>query len=313
MAPIYLMSPPRRDWGLDGKANFRSRGADAADPARARMEWSTLADSIVDAGAEVLVCPPNPRRNLTGLIYTAEAGDFYRDDEEQPRFILPNLAPDHRRPEANWIGGFFEGLGIPTESVRARWEGQGDTIRTLSPDRIVHTWGEGADARTDSDAHGEVADRLGTDHIAVRFDADPWFHGNTFLNVYRAPDPDRNPPGIALVCPEALDDAEYDKLVEFLGDAEIVEIDREESLGYDTNALQIRDTVLAPASLSETAARALRRIGLKVIHIELDELFEKGGGAPVCLTNRLWGLHSDEIPDHAKWSEAPQLEAHTVH
>ncbi|MFB6373001.1 MAG: dimethylarginine dimethylaminohydrolase family protein [Bradymonadaceae bacterium] len=312
MAAVYLMSPPRRNWKLHGKANFRSRGAGEADPARARMEWSTLADSVVDAGADVLVCPPNPRRNLTGLIYTAEAGDFYRTDEGDPRFLLPNLTPEHRRPETSWIGGFFEGLGIPTEAVRTRWEGQGDAIRAVSPERIIHTWGEGADARTESDAYGEVADRLSDEHIAIRFDADPWFHGNTFLNVYRAPDPDRDPPGIALVCPDALDASEYAKLAAFVGDAEIVELTREESLGYDTNALQVGDTILAPAGLSETAARAFRRLGLRVVHIELGELFEKGGGAPVCLTNRLWGLHAKEIPAHAKWSEAPQIEAHTA-
>lgn len=312
MAPVFLMSPPRRDWGLRGKANFRSREAAEADPARARMEWSTLADSVIDAGAEVLVCPPNPRRNLTGLIYTAEAGDAYRTDRGHPRFVLPNLTPEHRRPEANWIGGFFEGLGIPTEAVRARWEGQGDAIRAVSPNRIIHTWGEGVDARTESDAYDEVADCLGDEHIGLQFDADPWFHGNTFLNVYRAPDPDRQPPGVVLVCPEALDDRNYQRLLEFVGEAEVVELSREESLGYDTNALQVEETILAPASLSETAARAFRRLGLRVVKIELGELFEKGGGAPVCLTNRLWGMHSDELPDHAKWSEAPEIEAHTM-
>lgn len=310
MTPVFLMSPPRSDWGVRGKANFRSREATDVDAARARVEWSSLADAIVDAGGEVLVCPPHPKRDLTGLIYTAEAGDLYLDDGGDPRFILPNVTPEHRRLEADWIGGFFEGLGIPTEAVSSRWEGQGDALRALTPDRIIHTYGDGPEARTDASAHGEVADRLSDEHVDIAFDADPWFHGNTFVNVYRAPDPDRDPPGILLVCPEALDEQNYEKLRNFVPKADVVELTREESLGYDTNSLQVGETVLAPSDLSETSHRALRRLGLRVVSIALGELFDKGGGAPVCLTNRLWGIDLDELPEHALWSERPHIDAH---
>ncbi len=310
MTPVFLMSPPRSDWGVRGKANFRSREATDVDAARARVEWSSLADAIVDAGGEVVVCPPHPKRDLTGMIYTAEAGDLYLYDTSEPRFILPNVTPEHRRLEADWIGGFFEGLGIPTEVVGSRWEGQGDALRALTPDRIIHTYGDGPEARTEASAYREVADRLSAEHVDIAFDADPWFHGNTFLNVYRAPDPDRDPPGILLVCPEALDEQNYEKLRRFVPDAEVVEITREESLGYDTNSLQVGETLLAPSDLSETSHRAFRRLGLRVVNIELGELFGKGGGAPVCLTNRLWGIERDELPEHALWSERPHIDAH---
>ncbi len=311
MTPVFLMSPPRNDWGVQGQANFRSREASEVDPSRARVEWTSLADAIVDAGGEVLVCPPNPRRRLTGMIYTAEAGDMYLAAGE-PRFVLPNLTPEHRRLEADWIGGFFEGLGIATEAIEARWEGQGDAIRALHPDRIVHTYGEGSEARSEEGAYGEIADRLSDEHVAIRFEADPWFHGNTFMNVYRAPEPVGETPGVLLICPDAVEEPAYRSLREFLPDVEVAEISREASLGYDTNSLQVGETILAPANLSETAARAFRRLGLKVVNIELGELFGKGGGAPVCLTNRLWHLRPGDLPEHALWSERPHLGEHTV-
>lgn len=311
MSPVFLMSPPRKDWSLEGRSNFRSRDAEDVDPARARVEWCTLADAVVDAGGEVLVCPPNPKRKLTGMIYTAEAGEFYRTESGDPRFILPNLSPEHRRREADWIGGFFEGLGIRTVAVDSTWEGQGDAIRGASPRRVVHTYGAGPDARTAASAYEEVAHRLSPEHIQIRFDANPWFHGNTFMNVYRSPDPDRDPAAILLVSPEALPDGEYDRLRDFLADIEVVEISADESLSYDTNALQVEETVLAPAQLSETAEHAFDRLGLKVVHIELGELFEKGGGAPVCLTNRLWQLQVDRLPEHVRWSKSPHLRNHT--
>ncbi|MFU8807218.1 MAG: hypothetical protein ACNA8W_25640, partial [Bradymonadaceae bacterium] len=140
--PIYLMSPPRRDWALKGKANFKSSAAGDADAALAGDEWAALADAIVDAGGEVIVCPPPQDENLTGLIYTAEAGEFYRGSHGEPRFILPNMAVVHRRKEAAHLKAFLESrLGFTCERIEAVWEAQGDAIRGRGPNEIVHTYG----------------------------------------------------------------------------------------------------------------------------------------------------------------------------
>jgi len=310
--PIFLMSPPRTDWALKGKANFRSRQAAPADAGRARREWSRLADAIVAAGGEVLVCPPNPTAPLTGMIYTAEAGEFYREDG-QPTFLLPKMASPHRRAEAAWIGAWIESLGIRVEPPAADaplWEAQGDAIRAATPAAIIHTFGVGPDARTEAGAYARVAARLSPQHLHLEFDADPWFHGNTFLNIYRAPAP--SDAHLLVVCPEALSPQNYARLRAFLPDARVHEITRDQSLGYDTNALQVGRCVLAPPSLSAGSEAAMRDLGLEVIHIELAELFLKGGGAPVCLSNRLWGLKLSEIPDAARWSLHPTLAAHEV-
>ncbi len=307
--PIFLMSPPRRDWGLRGKANFRSREASATDATRARAEWAKLADVIVAAGGEVVVCPPDPDQNLTGMIYTAEAGEFFRTENGEPGFVLPNMAAAHRRPEAAWLERFVERLDFSTRRIESTWEAQGDCIRADGPQRIVHTYGVGPDARTEQGAYAEVADLLSPHHIQIRFDADPWFHGNTFLNVYRAPDSDDH---LMVVCPEALPDGEYARLREFLPDSQLHEISREQSVGYDTNALQVGHTVVAPTTLSEPTEQALDRLGLAVVRIDLGELFVKGGGAPVCLTNRMWGLQAHEVPEEVRWSVDGEIEGHEV-
>ena len=41
---------------------------------------------------------------------------------------------------------------------------------------------------------------------------------------------------------------------------------------------------------------AWRGLGLTVRFLALPALFGKGGGAAVCLTNRLWGLDVDAVP-----------------
>lgn len=305
--PFFLLSPPRPDWGLRGKANFRSRQAGAADATRARAEWSALADAIVRAGGEVVVCPPNPQANLTGMIYTAEAGEFYRNQAGKPAFILPNMAAEHRRAEADWIKRFVEGLGFSTWRPLSLWEAQGDAIRADEPDKIVHTYGVGPDARTEPGAYAEVADRASSEHVHICFDADPWFHGNTFLNIYRGAGE-----SLMVVCPEALSNEEYARLQAFVPEAKIHEISREESLGYDTNALQVNQTVIAPMTMSEATEAALAGIGLTVERLDLGELFVKGGGAPVCLTNRWWGVRDDEVPDEVRWSVRSSIEEHEV-
>lgn len=305
------MTPPRRDWTLQGRANFRSRTADSVDAQAARAEWSSLADAIVEAGGEVLVCPPNPRRNLTGMIYTAEAGEYYRDADGNRRFILPNMAADHRRPEADWLGGFMTGLGLRCEAIEPTWEAQGDAIRGTSPRDVIHTYGIGPDARTDADSFEAVEAKLGDRELHLPFDADPWFHGNTFLNVYRKPDGNGGWRGLAVVCPEALSEAAFERLIRFLGKETRQHcIDREASLGYDTNSLQVGSTVIAPSTLSTETRRALGTFGLTIVELDLGELFSKGGGAPVCLTNRLWGLSADALPDTRLWSTRPTLDAH---
>ena len=316
--PVYLMSPPRLDWALRGKANFRSQTAEPVNAARARAEWAQLADAIVAGGGEVIVCPPSPIRNLTGLVYTAEAGEFYRGSDGEPRFLLANMAVQHRHEESDWIGGFMEGLGVRTRTVRAKWEAQGDVLRALHGTRVVHTFGSGKYRRTEARAYEEVAHRIGGRHIQIAFRADPWFHGNTFLNFYegaelapRLGEEKSRIPTVTLVCPDALVPGELERLGRFLPEAEIVQLTTEESLGYDTNCLQVGSTVIGSTSMSDKAEHVFRGLGLDIVKLDLAELFLKGGGAPVCLTNRLWEAGASEFPDHARWSKHPSIEHHT--
>lgn len=310
MSAVYLMSPPRIDWGLKGKANFRSAMDLSTDATRARAEWASLADAIVSAGGEVLVCPPDPGRNLTGMIYTAEAGELYLDVAGRPRFILPNMAAAHRQQEADWIGRFVQSLGWETEEIEAVWEAQGDALRAPDGQLIIHTYGVGPSARTQAGAYAQVASRLGGEHVQLEFIADPWFHGNTFLGLYGD-----QTHQLALVCEAALKATERARLEAALVARDIIwaPISVDDSLGYDTNALQVGRTVLASATLSDSSRARLEALGLKVLTLKLDELFLKGGGAPVCLTNRLWGCSPEMLGPKAQahlWSLHPSVEHH---
>lgn len=305
--PTFLMSPPRHDWGIRGRHNFKSRQSISAKASDARREWIALADAITHAGGEVVVCPPHPRRNLTGMMYTAEAGELWRDAEGRWRWILPTMAAPHRVDEADWIGGFWAGFGATIESITPLWEAQGDAIR-LTPSKIVHTYGVGEDARTEAQAYREVATRLSDAHLHLSFRASPWFHGNTFMGAYHGVDR-----SICFVCEEALRDPQgWEKLASFAApEVELVPITRAESEAYITNALQVGETVLATTGAPARCVALLEDLGLCIHRLDLPILFGSGGGAPVCLTNRLWALETCDdplsFPDAVVWREGSSL------
>jgi N-dimethylarginine dimethylaminohydrolase len=304
--PVFLMSYPRRDWGLRGRSNFLSSGGGAVSARGAMEDWLAVADAVEAAGGRVVVMPPSPVQALTGLPYTAEAGEFYRDREGRARFLLSRMRPAHREAEPGYTAGFVAGLGWGASQPAAVWEAQGDTIR-VGRGRIVHTSGEGPAARSEAAAFAEVSGALGGEALALRFVADPWFHGNTFLAWFCAPDGSRD--GV-VVCPEALLEGELSRLRAFLGGTPVVEISREESLGYATNALQVNGAVISPSGVCASVRALWASLGLEVVELGLETMFRRGGGAAVCMTSRLWGLSPEEVPRHARYAaQAASLRA----
>ena len=316
--PLYLMSPPRGDWTLKGRANFRSHAAmSPADAERALREWRALADAIVSAGGEIVVMPPHQEEALTGLIYTAEAGAL-DSSALRPTWMLPRMKPAHRASEVAWVAEWIERelgwyVSWPEGDALAYWEAQGDAIH-LNAHVAVLTYGQGRWARTTRQGVLAHAERVAPQaSCVVRFRADPWFHGNTFLNIYRAASSlhTERIERVVMLCQEALYPGEFERLKRFFEERDEAEgactewftITPEESLQYATNALQVRDTILAPHTLKSRLKRLWReRLGLDVVTLEFEELFGQGGGAPVCLTCRLWGVAPHSVPNELRWS-----------
>ncbi|MEW5855138.1 MAG: hypothetical protein AB2A00_40555 [Myxococcota bacterium] len=297
ITPVYLMSPPGPEWTVRARSNVFSQAAGTSETPlapQARADWLMVAHAIERAGGRVLVAPPPPHLNLTGMPYTAEAGIFFRDEKGAPGFLLPNMKPAHRHAEATYLAGYVSALGWRARKVNATWEGQGDVLR-VDLERMVHTWGEGPYARTSREAYAEVAHLISRRHIQVGFKADPWFHGNTFLGFYASAKGERR---WMLVCPAALQDGELARLRAFVPEAEVLELQHDESVAYATNALQVNGTVIAPTGLPARVHEVWRSLGLEIVELPLQALFRQGGGAAVCLTDRLDGFDASQIPAH---------------
>lgn len=294
-APVFLMSRPRDDWQIRGRANVFAQGVESPSAAEAQRDWDVVKDAIEDAGGHVLHMENNEQRLLTGLPYTAEAGVLGRN-EDGPLFVLANPTPPHRQAEIPFIRVFLRDLGIDTVNEGGhgpRFEGQGDVI-DVGVDggpAFVCTWGTGPWARTERAAFDdELARFLPGPSIVINFHADPWFHGNTFLGAFK-----RGDDVVTVLCEDAVVAADRPALRQFLAGTTIVTISKEQSLTYATNALQVNETVLAPTGVPDVVVAAWKKLGLQVRFLDLPALFRKGGGAAVCLTNRLHGLTLDDI------------------
>jgi N-dimethylarginine dimethylaminohydrolase len=295
-APVFLVSPPRPDWTIRGRANvFANALTDGVPPPSAeaaRADWLTVVDAIEAAGGVCAVVDNAADLLLTGLPYCAEAGLCARaPDDGAPVFVLPNLTPPHRQREPDVIAPAVRQLGLRTITLPAdvKFEGQGDVIAV--GDRLVCTSGVGPWARSSGDAFDQYARFLDKPALHLGFHADPWFHGNTFLGAY-----ENAGSVVVMVCFEALRDDGADRLRHFVDGATILAIAPADTLTYATNALQVGSTVLAPAGVPDVVIDAWRALGLTVQLLELPALFRKGGGAAVCLTNRLDGVQAAQVP-----------------
>lgn len=299
------MSPPRVDWRVHGRANVFSQDTTQVPRGAALREWLALADAIVAAGACVAVLPwDDDDDTLTGMPYTAEAGALGRSvsgsnaGEDARVWLLPNITPPHRRGEAARIERLARAWGLRTHQVPVPWEGQGDVVNVGANEapRYVCTSGEGKFARTSFEAFEKVASFLDGPALHVSFRADPWFHGNTFLACFRGAHE-----RAIVACEEALFDGERARIEAHAGaGARWVSITRDESLRYGTNALQVGARVLAPAGAPANLHELWKSLGLDVVEIALPTLFGRGGGAAVCLTNKLT-VAASEVPAASRY------------
>ena len=283
MGATFLMSYPGPGWTISGGQNFRSQARAATNPRAALREWLTLADAITRHGGRILVLPPpSPPANLTGLLYTANTGALFRTGD-QWTWLLAKMSVAHRQAEREHLRAFWSEAGVPVADATQTWEGQAD-VTLLPGNRAILTWG----VRSTKESTALVRSKLPP--VFKLLDAqlrEPWFHGDTALNALTT----RGGDTLLLAYAGALVDRTVPELRTFAGSGvEVLSIDEDDARGYACNALCIDGAVLLPSGLSTGLRGNLLRRGFKLEELDLPELFGKGGGGPRCLVNELRGF-----------------------
>lgn len=259
-----LVCPPDHYRWIPANAVARRTLAEAAqpDPAALRAQHAELVHALTQAGVRVHALPPEP-----GLPYLAYTRDSVVVGPAGP--VLCQLARPERRGEYAalhaWHAGAFWRL-----SSRGTLEG-GD-VHLIRPGLAVIGVSGG---RTDAAGAAQLAAWLRAEGWDVREQPfDEHFLHLDLLFCMAAP-------GVAVVCPDALDPG----FLDWLGGHGIVglPIGYAEAMRLGGNVLALGGGRVMSARASAALNAALRAHGLTVFDPELS-LFTAGGGGAHCLT-----------------------------
>jgi N-dimethylarginine dimethylaminohydrolase len=290
MGATFLMSYPSPSWHIRGGENFRSQGRVPTNPRAAMKEWLALCEAITHAGGRILILPPpDVTPPLTGLMYTANAGELLHHGDDWT-FMVSKMSVAHRQAEQAHVRAFLVEAGVRCVDSPNVWEGQAD-VCPLPGNRFLLSWG----VRSVHESVDDVRTRL--PQGARVLDAqlrEPFFHGDTCLD----PLVNRGGDVVLLAHGGALVNRTLPELRSFLGSyAEVLPVDEEDALAYACNSLCVNGTLLVPAGLSAGLRGNIVKRGFVVEELDLPELFGKGGGGPRCLVNQLRGfVITDDAP-----------------
>jgi N-dimethylarginine dimethylaminohydrolase len=265
-------------------------------------QWHRFAARLVDLGVAVYAVPPDP--SWPGLVYPANAGVLFPLEEPLPlgakRFVLSNLIAS-RSGEQSTYRAFLESLGLPTVSMRSRFEGEADffpagddlylfTHGAIVRQRFAPRWGippwvRRYGFRSELAALEElrrfVPDR---EVLALELRLEAFYHGDTCLAAFGA---GRR---FVLAYLDALTPASRDALRARLRDR-LLTLSESDAALYAANAFRLSTTdgerLFLPAGVSERLQHALRDRGVTPELVDVSEFWSKGGGSVKCMIGDL--------------------------
>ena len=315
----FVVAEPSRYWYPEGNAYARDANKLGlqASPRKAHAEWIHVCDELTKYGAKVIVMPVSKKlgasqlRELSDQVYIAD--DFVY--VEKKGVVLSNMMAPHRVAEPAHIRRFLEKkLRLPIYG-QFRSKCEGSSCAKLSPGKSFVIVGYGV--RVDWEACEEISELFGLPVIAIKIQ-EPAIHTDCFAACLWTRDKIVivNRAAFAPACKGWDPDQTWRKLRRWCAreGTTLVQMLPRDGHNYGTNLRQMEGSngtrprenrcvrVLAPTGLSTTYAQQLRAHGYEFHPIEMSELFEKGGGAPACCTNRITRAFSDgwQMPKSAE-------------
>ena len=246
------------------------------DPERAAAQWHQLANTLRSLGAPVDVI--TARADSPDMVYAMNLGLVVsRPDWTGPgrrSVVLSHMRYPQRRNETLTARQWFETRGyapsyVGREGVGPHFEA-GDAF-PFRGDLVV-----GVGPRSDELALKHLAIDLGVRVRGLRITHPAMYH----LDLAFCPLDDRR----AIVCPDALDAASAETLLELVPEPLVIDAD-EAVTTFCANSVVLGRTVVMPACPDRVRAR-LEAWGFEVVVVDVSEL-HLGGGSVRCLTNPL--------------------------
>lgn len=244
---------------------------------RARAQHERLVQTLHDCGAQVRRHPFV--RGCFDCVFAKDNAVLARGSRGL-RALLCRPRHPQRAPEQSARARSLASHGYRVETAGHRLEG-GDVVRAGGALLLGHGF------RSDPEAARELAAWSGLDVLALELIDPHLYHLDTALAALDD--------GTVLVCSEAFAPSSLRALRRFRHARRVVEIARDEALGFGLNLVPVGRRVIL-ASGAPGVERALRARGLEPIALELDE-FHRAGGSAACLVSEVHRL--DEVRSRA--------------
>ena len=302
MPRTIVMGDPAH-FSVRGGANPHTRNAlgirKRVDPELAQLQWHEMAATLLRYGAEV--CVIGPDRELTGLVYPANAGFLYplvRGDQSPgagKTFHLANLLPT-RAPEREVYRPFIRAMGYPTRDITARFEGEADFFpagrymiftygrierQRFAPRIGIPPWRRVYGFRSDAAALSELRAIAGERTIIpVELCLEAHYHGDTVMCSFG---PERE---FLLAYMEGIAPDSRRGLRHAFG-SNLIELGERDAAIYAANSFQLDYNgalyLFMPEGVSRELLSAVRQRSVEPVTVNVSEFLAKGGGSIKCM------------------------------
>lgn len=266
MTENFLMCPPTYFLNIDYEINPWMKKGTTCDNAEASARWNELTELIKKIGGEVVTMEPRPGQ--PDIVFTANAGLFYKDTA-----VISRFKPKERQPEEKFYAEWFEQNGYKVEYLPEDmyFEGAGDAL--FSGETLY----SGYITRSDISSHTYIAELLNIRVLSLELADKRFYHLDTCFCPLTG--------GYLLYFPQAFD--EYaNKIIEkdFAPEKRII-VTEEEALGFACNAVNTGNSLIMN-NTTDRLKNALKEKGFDAYELSLNE-FMKAGGSAKCLTLKL--------------------------
>lgn len=294
MKPAVLMTDPRH-FAIKGGANPHTRLADnslkTVDIARAWPQWHAYIDALLAGGVDVYIIDATP--DLTGMVFAANAGFLTNrlsdsaPDEKQ--FFPSHFTAAHRVGEAALFSEFMEKFGFSVKDYPESmlFEGEADAFPIGRGDalRWLFTWGFRSDAPVADWLEGEI---VGEPMTRLKLNNPKYYHGDCLLCDLGGP---------VLAWTGGLEDESVARLREtFTG--RLIEMSDQDAIDFIGNSFYVETPqgrhLYTPSDISAELRARIEAEGIKVIGVNVNEFFGKGGGGPKCMVFNLGDVDPDD-------------------
>lgn len=294
MKPAVLMTDPRH-FAIKGGANPHTRLPDnslkTVELERAWPQWHAYIDALLEGGVDVYIVDAAP--DLTGMVFAANAGFLTKRLASvapgDKQFFPSHFTAAHRVEEAKLFSGFMHKFGFSVQDYPETmlFEGEADAFPVGRGEGLRWLFTSGF--RSDPPVADWLEDEIiGEPMTRLTLNNPKYYHGDCLLCDLGGP---------LLAWTGGLEDASVKRLRQEFSDR-LIEMSDADAIDFIGNSFYVETAkgrfLYAPSAIDSKLRTRIEAEGVKVVGVDVNEFFGKGGGGPKCMVFNLGEVDPDD-------------------